>query len=116
MKAVIKEDGRVQKPKWIRVKLPTGQNYRKLRGLVDKYELNTICESGSSRNMRVLWSAGTATYMIVRNMCSRSCEFCRVKTGRHEQEDEEQPEKVAKSIKQMQIKLAVLTILDRDHL
>lgn len=116
MKAVIKEDGRVQKPKWIRVKLPTGQNYRKLRSLVDKYELNTICQSGSCPNMGECWSAGTATFMILGNICTRSCGFCGVKTGRPEQVDWEEPEKVAKSIKQMQIKHAVLTSVDRDDL
>lgn len=116
MKAVIKEDGRVQKPKWIRVKLPTGQNYRKLRGLVDKYELNTICQSGSCPNMGECWSAGTATFMILGNICTRSCGFCGVKTGRPDQVDWEEPEKVAKSIKQMQIKHAVLTSVDRDDL
>ncbi len=116
MKAVIKEDGRVQKPKWIRVKLPTGQNYRKLRSLVDKYELNTICQSGSCPNMGECWSAGTATFMILGNICTRSCGFCGVKTGRPDQVDWEEPEKVAKSIKQMQIKHAVLTSVDRDDL
>ena len=93
MKAVIKEDGRVQKPKWIRVKLPTGQNYRKLRSLVDKYELNTICQSGSCPNMGECWSAGTATFMILGNICTRSCGFCGVKTGRPDQVDWEEPEK-----------------------
>lgn len=116
MKAVIKEDGRIQKPKWIRVKLPTGQNYRKLRGLVDKYELNTICQSGSCPNMGECWSAGTATFMILGNICTRSCGFCGVKTGRPNQVDWEEPEKVAKSIKLMQIKHAVLTSVDRDDL
>lgn len=116
MEPVIKEDGRVQKPQWLRVKLPTGGNYRKLRGLVDKYNLNTICQSGSCPNMGECWGAGTATFMILGNICTRSCGFCGVKTGRPEQVDWEEPEKVAKSIKQMQIKHAVLTSVDRDDL
>lgn len=110
------ESEKVQKPKWLRVKLPTGSNYRKLRGLVDKYQLNTICQSGSCPNMGECWSAGTATFMILGNICTRSCGFCGVKTGRPEQVDWEEPEKVAKSIKQMQIKHAVLTSVDRDDL
>lgn len=116
MEPIIKEDGRVQKPQWLRVKLPTGGNYRKLRGLVDKYNLNTICQSGSCPNMGECWGAGTATFMILGNICTRSCGFCGVKTGRPEQVDWEEPEKVAKSIKQMQIKHAVLTSVDRDDL
>lgn len=112
MEPVIKEGGRVQKPQWLRVKLPTGGNYRKLRGLVDKYNLNTICQSGSCPNMGECWGAGTATFMILGNICTRSCGFCGVKIGRPEQVDWEEPEKVAKSIKQMQIKHAVLTSVD----
>lgn len=116
MKPEIKADGRVVKPKWLRVKLPTGSNYKKLRGLVDQYQLNTICQSGSCPNMGECWSAGTATFMILGNICTRSCGFCGVKTGRPDQVDWEEPEKVARSIKKMQIKHAVLTSVDRDDL
>lgn len=116
MEPTIREDGTVQKPKWIRVKLPTGENYRKVRGLVDKYKLHTICQSGSCPNMGECWGAGTATFMILGNICTRSCGFCGVKTGRPDQVDWEEPEKVAKSIKQMQVKHAVLTSVDRDDL
>src|SRR5690554_6181893 len=116
MEATVNENGKIQKPQWLRVKLPTGANYRKLRGLVDKYKLNTICQSGSCPNMGECWGAGTATFMILGNICTRSCGFCGVKTGRPEQVDWEEPEKVAKSIKQMQIKHAVLTSVDRDDL
>lgn len=104
------------KPKWIRVKLPTGKNYKELRGLVDKYELNTICQSGSCPNMGECWGEGTATFMILGNTCTRSCGFCGVKTGRPSQVDWEEPEKVARSIKLMKIKHAVLTSVDRDDL
>lgn len=107
---------RTPKPKWLRVKLPTGKKYTELRGLVDKYKLNTICTSGSCPNMGECWSEGTATFMILGNICTRSCGFCGVKTGRPEQVDWEEPEKVARSIKLMDIKHAVLTSVDRDDL
>jgi len=100
---------RVQKPKWLRVKLPTGENYKQVRGLVDKYKLHTICESGHCPNMGECWGAGTATFMILGNICTRSCGFCNVATGRPLNVDWEEPEKVARSVKLMKIKHAVLT-------
>ena len=109
-------DGRVKKPEWLRVKLPTGKKHKELRGLVDKYKLNTICQSGSCPNMGECWGEGTATFMILGNVCTRSCGFCGVKTGRPEQVDWAEPEKVARSIKLMQIKHAVLTSVDRDDI
>lgn len=107
---------RQPKPKWLRVKLPTGKKYTELRGLVDKYSLNTICTSGSCPNMGECWGEGTATFMILGNVCTRSCGFCGVKTGRPETVDWDEPEKVARSIKIMDIKHAVLTSVDRDDL
>ena len=107
---------RQPKPKWLRVKLPTGKKYTELRGLVDKYNLNTICASGSCPNMGECWGEGTATFMILGNICTRSCGFCGVKTGRPETVDWDEPEKVARSIKIMNIKHAVLTSVDRDDL
>ena len=104
------------KPKWLRVKLPTGKKYTKLRGLVDKYNLHTICTSGSCPNMGECWGEGTATFMILGNICTRSCGFCGVQTGRPETVDWAEPEKVARSIKIMKIKHAVLTSVDRDDL
>ncbi|MET1260786.1 lipoyl synthase [Flagellimonas sp. DF-77] len=104
------------KPKWLRVKLPTGKKYTQLRGLVEKYDLHTICTSGSCPNMGECWGEGTATFMILGNICTRSCGFCGVKTGRPESVDWEEPEKVARSIKIMGIKHAVLTSVDRDDL
>ncbi len=104
------------KPKWLRVKLPTGPKYTELRGLVDKYKLNTICTSGSCPNMGECWGEGTATFMILGNICTRSCGFCGVKTGRPETVDWDEPEKVARSIKIMNIKHAVITSVDRDDL
>lgn len=104
------------KPKWLRVKLPTGEKYRNLRKLVDKYNLHTICTSGSCPNMGECWGEGTATFMILGNICTRSCGFCGVKTGRPETVEWDEPEKVARSIKLMGIKHAVITSVDRDDL
>ncbi|SHJ50954.1 lipoyl synthase [Pseudozobellia thermophila] len=104
------------KPKWLRVKLPTGKKYTQLRGLVDKYDLHTICTSGSCPNMGECWGEGTATFMILGNVCTRSCGFCGVKTGRPSTVDWAEPEKVARSIKIMGIKHAVITSVDRDDL
>ncbi|MDO5655667.1 MAG: lipoyl synthase [Flavobacteriaceae bacterium] len=112
----VQTDLPLAKPKWLRVKLPTGNNYKKLRGLVEKYELNTICQSGSCPNMGECWGEGTATFMILGNICTRSCGFCGVKTGRPLDLDWSEPEKVANSIKKMQIKHAVITSVDRDDL
>ncbi len=104
------------KPKWLRVKLPVGKKYKELRGLVDKYDLHTICTSGSCPNMGECWTEGTATFMILGNTCTRSCGFCGVKTGRPDDIDWAEPEKVARSIKLMGIKHAVVTSVDRDDL
>ena len=107
---------RQAKPKWLRVKLPTGEKYTELRGLVDQYKLNTICTSGSCPNMGECWGEGTATFMILGNICTRSCGFCGVKTGRPEDVNWDEPEKVARSIKIMKIKHAVITSVYRDDL
>lgn len=107
---------RAPKPKWLRVKLPTGKKYTELRGLVDKYELHTICTSGSCPNMGECWGEGTATFMILGNICTRSCGFCGVQTGRPDTVDWAEPEKVGRSIKIMGIKHAVITSVDRDDL
>ncbi|WP_339715623.1 lipoyl synthase [uncultured Kriegella sp.] len=104
------------KPKWLRVKLPTGKKYTQLRGLVEKYDLHTICTSGSCPNMGECWGEGTATFMILGNVCTRSCGFCGVQTGRPETVDWAEPEKVARSIKIMGISHAVITSVDRDDL
>ena len=111
-----KDKPKAGKPKWLRVKLPTGQKYTQLRSLVDKYDLHTICTSGSCPNMGECWGEGTATFMILGNICTRSCGFCGVKTGRPETVNWEEPEKVARSIQIMGIKHAVITSVDRDDL
>lgn len=107
---------RIKKPKWLRVKLPTGENYRNVRNIVDEHGLHTICESGSCPNMGECWGAGTATFMILGNICTRSCGFCAVQTGRPEAVDVYEPGKVARSIKLMGVKHAVITSVDRDDL
>jgi len=107
---------RQKKPEWLRVKLPVGKKYTDLRGLVDKYKLNTICASGSCPNMGECWGEGTATFMILGNICTRSCGFCGVQTGKPEQVEWDEPEKVARSIHLMKIKHAVITSVDRDDL
>ena len=107
---------RIKKPKWLRVKLPIGENYRKVRSLVDEHKLHTICESGSCPNMGECWGEGTATFMILGNVCTRSCGFCAVKTGKPEEVDTYEPGKVANSVKIMKVKHAVITSVDRDDL
>jgi len=107
---------KMRKPKWLRVKLPTGETYRNVRKIVDEHELHTICESGSCPNMRECWGAGTATFMILGNICTRSCGFCAVQTGRPEAVDEFEPGRVARSIRLMGVKHAVITSVDRDDL
>jgi lipoic acid synthetase len=107
---------RTKKPDWLRVKLPVGKKYTDLRSLVDKYKLNTICTSGSCPNMGECWGEGTATFMILGNICTRSCGFCGVKTGKPETVEWDEPEKVARSIYLMEIKHAVITSVDRDDL
>lgn len=107
---------RIKKPEWLRVKLPTGENYLKVRSLVDKHKLHTICESGNCPNMGECWGAGTATFMILGNICTRSCGFCAVATGRPLPVDEGEPERVAESVKLMGVKHCVITSVDRDEL
>jgi lipoic acid synthetase len=107
---------RIKKPKWLKVKLPTGENYKKVRALVTEHKLHTICESGSCPNMGECWGEGTATFMILGNICTRSCGFCNVKTGRPLAVDTFEPGRVAQSVKLMEVKHAVITSVDRDDL
>ena len=107
---------RFKKPNWLRVKLPVGQEYKKVRNIVDKYKLHTICESGNCPNMGECWGAGTATFMILGNVCTRSCTFCAVATGRPPEYDDKEPLRVAKAIKKMGVKHAVITSVNRDEL
>ncbi len=105
-----------KKPDWLRVKLPIGKEYAKVRELVDRHRLHTICESGNCPNMGECWGAGTATFMILGNVCTRSCTFCAVATGRPPEYDEEEPSRVAEAIQKMGVKHAVITSVNRDEL
>ena len=107
---------KVRKPRWLKVKLPTGEAYKKVKGLTKSHKLHTICESGNCPNMGECWGAGTATFMILGNICTRSCGFCNVMTGRPLAVDILEPKKVARSIKLMKVKHAVITSVDRDDL
>jgi lipoic acid synthetase len=110
------EQQRIAKPKWLKVKLPTGEKYRKVRSLVDEHKLHTICESGNCPNMGECWGEGTATFMILGNICTRSCGFCAVATGKPLEADPFEPARVANSVKLMGVKHAVITSVDRDDL
>jgi lipoic acid synthetase len=115
MNAITTEE-RQKKPDWLRVKLPIGESYRHVRSLVDTHKLHTICESGNCPNMGECWGAGTATFMILGNICTRSCGFCAVATGRPEAVDWNEPQRVAEAIHLMKVKHAVITSVDRDEL
>ncbi len=113
---VIEKPERKKKPNWLRVKLPVGENYAKVRKLVDQHKLHTICESGNCPNMGECWGEGTATFMILGNVCTRSCTFCAVATGRPPEYDAGEPKRVAEAIKLMGVKHAVITSVNRDEL
>jgi lipoyl synthase len=109
-------EARPKRPEWLKVRLPMGENYRNVRNIVDEYKLHTICQSGSCPNMGECWGAGTATFMILGNVCTRSCSFCAVKTGRPNEYDEDEPRRVAEAIWLMKVKHAVITSVNRDEL
>src|SRR6478735_6055899 len=107
---------RKRKPDWLRVKLPIGPEYAKVRKLVDDHKLHTICESGNCPNMGECWGAGTATFMILGNVCTRSCSFCAVATGRPNEYDTDEPQRVATAVQLMGVKHCVITSVNRDEL
>jgi lipoyl synthase len=107
---------RKKRPDWLRVKLPIGESYRKVREIVDNNKLHTICQSGNCPNMGECWGEGTATFMILGNICTRSCNFCAVATGRPTEYDTDEPQRVAEAIKTMGVKHAVITSVNRDEL
>ncbi|GAB3006783.1 lipoyl synthase [Cyclobacterium sp. 1_MG-2023] len=113
---ISEEQTKRKKPNWLRVKLPVGKEYAHVRKLVDEHKLHTICESGNCPNMGECWGAGTATFMILGNVCTRSCSFCAVATGRPPEYDEDEPRRVAEAITLMQVKHAVITSVNRDEL
>jgi lipoyl synthase len=105
-----------KKPDWLKVRLPTGESYKNVRNIVDEFKLHTICQSGNCPNMGECWGAGTATFMILGNVCTRSCSFCAVKTGRPNEYDTDEPRRVAEAIWLMKVKHAVITSVNRDEL
>jgi len=107
---------RVKKPNWLRVKLPIGESYKEVLNLVDTHRLHTICESGNCPNMGECWGEGTATFMILGNICTRSCGFCAVATGMPDSVDWDEPQRVAEAIHLMKVKHAVVTSVNRDEL
>lgn len=113
---VVASEQKRTKPDWLRVKLPIGESYKQVRNLVDTHKLHTICESGNCPNMGECWGAGTATFMILGNVCTRSCGFCAVATGRPDPVDWDEPQRVAEAIHLMKVKHAVITSVDRDEL
>ncbi len=114
--SAVVDNTRLKKPDWLKVKLPIGESYKHVRSLVDNHKLHTICESGNCPNMGECWGAGTATFMILGNICTRSCGFCSVATGRPEEVDWDEPQRVAEAIHLMKVKHAVITSVDRDEL
>jgi lipoic acid synthetase len=113
---IVETESKIKKPSWLRVKLPTGESYKHVRGLVDTHKLHTICESGNCPNMGECWGEGTATFMILGNVCTRSCGFCAVATGRPDPIDWDEPQRVAEAIHLMKVKHAVITSVDRDEI
>ncbi|MDQ6757834.1 MAG: lipoyl synthase [Bacteroidota bacterium] len=116
MQDLLTEEIKPKKPNWLRVKLPIGEEYKHVRNLVDTHKLHTICESGNCPNMGECWGEGTATFMILGNICTRSCGFCAVATGRPLAVDWDEPQRVAEAINLMKVKHAVITSVDRDEL
>ena len=107
---------RSQKPKWLRAKLPSGPEYGRVRNLVDDNQLHTVCQSAQCPNMGECWSRGTATLMILGNICTRACSFCAVQTGKPTELDLAEPPRVADAVAKMGLKHCVLTSVARDDL
>ncbi len=103
-------------PRWMKMEMPKGETYSRVRNLVNQYGLHTICSSGNCPNIGECWNRGTATFMILGDICTRNCKFCGVKTGRPLPPDPEEPVRVAESIRIMKLKHAVITSVDRDDL
>lgn len=106
----------ISKPGWLKIKIPSGKTYASVKKIVNSNKLNTICQSGNCPNMAECWGAGTATFMILGDICTRSCKFCAVKTGKPGPVDLLEPKKIASSVKLMKLKHCVITSVDRDDL
>ena len=110
------EESRPRLPRWMKMKMPKGESYSKVKNLVNQHGLHTICTSGNCPNIGECWNRGTATFMILGDICTRNCKFCGVKTGKPLPIDPEEPKRVAESVQLMQLKHAVITSVDRDDL
>jgi lipoyl synthase len=116
LKNKLDQQVKINKPDWLKVKIPSGKEYLRVKEVVEERGLHTICSSGKCPNQSECWTAGTATFMILGNTCTRSCQFCNVATGAGEEVDIFEPAKVAESIRVMGLKHAVITSVDRDDL
>lgn len=113
---IVSKEKRTPKPSWLKIELPTGENYTRVKRIVKEHKLHTICEDGRCPNMGECWGEGTATFMILGNVCTRSCSFCAVATGRPNEYDMNEPERVAEAVKLMGVKHCVITSVNRDEL
>jgi lipoic acid synthetase len=107
---------RQRKPEWLKARVPGGENYSRLKSLIDKSRLHTVCEEARCPNMGECWNSGTATFMILGDVCTRSCGFCAVKTGRPEFLDKDEPRRVGEAVEIMKLRHAVITSVNRDEL
>lgn len=112
----IREQPRQPRPAWLKARMPGGEQYARLKGLMRSHRLHTVCEEARCPNMGECWNNGTATFMILGDVCTRSCGFCAVKTGRPTELDADEPRRVAETVKLMGIKHAVITSVNRDEL
>ena len=107
---------RERRPEWLKARIPSGENYAKIKGLIDRNKLHTVCEEARCPNMGECWNHGTATFMILGDICTRSCGFCAVTTGRPTELDAGEPRRVAEAVQTMGIRHAVVTSVNRDEL
>src|SRR5436305_12282193 len=113
---VIESKPRQPRPEWLKVRIPSGENYSRLNKIMREHDLHTVCEEARCPNVAECWNAGTATFMILGDTCTRSCGFCAVKTGRPALTDWSEPERIAHSVSLMEVKHCVITSVDRDDL
>lgn len=113
---IVSKEKRTPKPSWLKIDLPTGENYTRIKRIVKEHKLHTICEDGRCPNMGECWGEGTATFMILGNICTRSCSFCAVATGRPNEYDHNEPQRVAEAVQLMGVKHCVITSVNRDEL
>src|SRR5471030_2947646 len=113
---VLESKPREARPEWLKVRIPSGENYAHLKNIMHLHDLHTVCEEARCPNMAECWNAGTATFMILGDTCTRSCGFCAVKTGRPTVLDLDEPLKVAAAVKIMDVRHAVITSVNRDEL